>query len=263
VSASGGRVFFDTSVLLAGLIDFGDSSLAPIALLDRVAAGRVSRPTTAWHCYLELFSVATRLPEEFRLTPADARRLLDEEVLARFEVLDLPADRRGPLFAEAESEAFTGGRIYDAEIGAVAPWQKDVEDTGRFNVDGVYRRFLPDRWFWQAFATLDGNDELGLDLRTTVGGAYGRFVSQTPQQEWAAYAGLAVTLIGQPAQPGFPGRNNGDLRHRKHSVRDQQQEYDGDFKSDLLHNFGFGKFGRHPLERRVAGRFNPPRIGEG
>ena len=71
--------------------------------------------------------------------------------------------------------------------------QQDVEDTGRFNVDGVYRRFLPDRWFWQAFATLDGNDELGLDLRTTVGGAYGRFVSQTPQQEWAAYAGLAVT----------------------------------------------------------------------
>jgi hypothetical protein len=71
--------------------------------------------------------------------------------------------------------------------------QQDVEDTGRFNVDGVYRRFLPDRWFWQAFATLDGNDELGLDLRATVGGAYGRFVSQTPQQEWAAYAGLAVT----------------------------------------------------------------------
>jgi len=71
--------------------------------------------------------------------------------------------------------------------------QRDVEDTSRFNVDGVYRRFLPERWFWQAFATLDGNDELGLDLRTTVGGAYGRFVSQTPQQEWAAYAGLAVT----------------------------------------------------------------------
>jgi predicted nucleic acid-binding protein len=110
----------DTSVLLAGLIDFGDSSMAPIALLDRLAAGGITRPTTAWHCCLELFSVATRLPEEYRLTPADARRLLAEEILERFEVRDLPAERRAPLFAEAESDSLVGGRIYDAEVGAVA-----------------------------------------------------------------------------------------------------------------------------------------------
>jgi predicted nucleic acid-binding protein len=120
VSAKAGRVFFDTSVLLAGLIDFGDSSLAPIALLDRLAAGAIARPTTAWHCCLELFSVATRLPEEYRLTSADARRLLDEEILARFDVRDLPPARRATLFAAAESDSLVGGRIYDAEIGAVA-----------------------------------------------------------------------------------------------------------------------------------------------
>jgi predicted nucleic acid-binding protein len=120
VSSNRAPIFFDTSVLLAGLIDFGERSAAPIALLDRVAAGKLARPATAWHCCLEVFSVATRLPEEYRLSPADARRLLVEEILARFDVFDLPPDRRAPLFEEAELTGAAGGRIYDAEIGAVA-----------------------------------------------------------------------------------------------------------------------------------------------
>mgnify|MGYP003492661376 FL=1 len=115
-----GPLFFDTSVLLAGLIDFGDCSVAPIALLDRVARGEIEQPLTAWHCCLELFSVATRLPEEYRLTPSDAHRLVGEEVLARFSVHDLPRERRAQLFADAAADGSAGGRIYDAEIGAVA-----------------------------------------------------------------------------------------------------------------------------------------------
>jgi len=71
--------------------------------------------------------------------------------------------------------------------------QDGNDDSSRFDVDAAYRRFLADRWFWQSFARLEGNDELGLDLRSTLGGAYGRFLTQTQRQEWAAYAGLAVT----------------------------------------------------------------------
>lgn len=119
-SAASGPVFFDTSVLLAGLIDFGESSVAPISLLDKVSRGEIERPQTAWHCCLELFSVATRLPEEYRLTPSDAHRLVGEEILARFSVYDLPRERRAPLFADAATDGIAGGRIYDAEIGAVA-----------------------------------------------------------------------------------------------------------------------------------------------
>ena len=84
-------VFFDTTVLLAGMIDMGDVSVAPQAVLTAIAAGRVKRPLTAWHCCLEFYSVATRLPPEFRLRPADAVHLLEEEVLGRFEVVDQPA----------------------------------------------------------------------------------------------------------------------------------------------------------------------------
>lgn len=136
-SAENGTVFFDTSVLLAGLIDFGESSVAPIALLDRVARGEIERPQTAWHCCLELFSVATRLPEEFRLTPSDARRLVGEEILARFRVYDLPQEGRAALFADAATDAIAGGRIYDAEIGAVA-----VSAGARRLVTGNRRHFV-------------------------------------------------------------------------------------------------------------------------
>ncbi len=136
--ATTGAIFFDTSVLLAGLIDFGESSVASIALLDRVADGEIQRPQTAWHCCLELFSVATRLPEEYRLTILDAQRVLAEEILARFAVLDLPPERRAPLFAEAVSDGVAGGRIYDAQIGAVA-----VAAGARILVTGNRRHFVP------------------------------------------------------------------------------------------------------------------------
>lgn len=120
VTAGSEAVFFDTSVLLAALIDFGEASVDPIAVYDAMIAGEISRPVTAWHCCLELYSVATRLPEEFRLKPGDARRILSEEILERFDVRDLPATKRRDLFDRAEQEAIAGGRIYDAEIAAIA-----------------------------------------------------------------------------------------------------------------------------------------------
>lgn len=120
MSAAIAPVFLDTSVLLAGVIDFGERSAAPIALLDLAVAKRIARPATAWHCCLELYSVATRLPEEYRLAPADARRVVEEVVLAHCAVFDLPKARRATLFRDAEATGLAGGRIYDAEIGAVA-----------------------------------------------------------------------------------------------------------------------------------------------
>ncbi|MFL5439266.1 MAG: type II toxin-antitoxin system VapC family toxin [Myxococcales bacterium] len=69
-------VFLDTSVLVAGLIDFGPQSAPARSLLDAVAEKRIGRVSTAWHCCLEFYSVSTRLPPEFRLTPADAARLV-------------------------------------------------------------------------------------------------------------------------------------------------------------------------------------------
>jgi predicted nucleic acid-binding protein len=113
-------VFLDTSVLLAGLIDFGPQSAPAQKLLHAVAEQKVKAAGTAWHCCLEFFSVATRLPPEYRLTSADAQRLLDEEVFGRMTVHDLPADDRLPLLRAAVQDGTLGGRIYDAHVAEVA-----------------------------------------------------------------------------------------------------------------------------------------------
>lgn len=113
-------VFLDTSVLLAGLIDFGPQSAPAQSLLHAVAEGRVPAPATAWHCCLEFFSVATRLPPEFRLAPADALTLLEQEVFSRMAVHDLPALDRVPMLRAAANDAIAGGRIYDAHIAEIA-----------------------------------------------------------------------------------------------------------------------------------------------
>ena len=113
-------VFLDTSVLLAGLIDLGPQSGPAQSILHAVAEGTVTAPGTAWHCCLEFFSVATRLPPEFRLPPEDAVRLLHEEVFARMTVHDLPAADRPAMLRALADERITGGRIYDAHIAEVA-----------------------------------------------------------------------------------------------------------------------------------------------
>ncbi len=114
------KVFLDTSVLLAGLIDFGPQSAPAQSLLHEIAEKRLPGAMTAWHCCLELYSVATRLPPEFRLPPADALVLLQEEVFGRLDVRDLPPPDRLPMLQAAAREGTAGGRIYDAHIADVA-----------------------------------------------------------------------------------------------------------------------------------------------
>ncbi|HJS57929.1 MAG TPA: PIN domain-containing protein [Vicinamibacteria bacterium] len=112
--------FLDTSVLLGGLIELGPSVRAAQKVMAAVARGRVRRPITAWHCCLEFYAVATRLPEEFRLAPKDALQLLEREVLRRFGVLELDPVSRLPFLAAAAQQRVAGGRIYDAHIGEIA-----------------------------------------------------------------------------------------------------------------------------------------------
>ena len=118
--AVGSTSFLDTSVLLAGILDFGPKSAPAQSVMHAVAEKTIPSAATAWHCCLEFFSVATRLPSEFMLSPADAARLLQDEVFGRMTVYDLPAGDRTRLLQAAAQDDTAGGRIYDAHIAEVA-----------------------------------------------------------------------------------------------------------------------------------------------
>jgi hypothetical protein len=71
--------------------------------------------------------------------------------------------------------------------------QSDNETTSMYDVTLGNKRFLEDRWFAQTFATVQGNQELGLDIREVLGAGIGRYFAQDLHQEWSAFAGLAAT----------------------------------------------------------------------
>ena len=113
-------IFLDTSVLLAGLVDFGPQSAPAQSLMHAVAEKRVIGVATAWHCCLEFYSVATRLPAEFRLATADAALLLHEDVFSRIAIHDLPPGDRLTMLQAAARDGVAAGRIYDSHIAEVA-----------------------------------------------------------------------------------------------------------------------------------------------
>jgi predicted nucleic acid-binding protein len=113
-------VFLDTSVLLAGLIDFGPQSAPSQRILHALVDGSLKSAGTAWHCCLEFYSVATRLPPEYRLRPPEALQLVEEVVLPNATVLDLPSAERLAMLERAAEENVAGGRVYDAHIAEIA-----------------------------------------------------------------------------------------------------------------------------------------------
>ena len=112
--------FVDTSVLLGGIIELDGADSPQQQLMSAVAEERIVRPRTAWHCCLEFYSVATRLPRELRVAPADAVRLVEEEIMRRFAVHALPRDRRVSFMRTAALDGIIGGRVYDAHIAEIA-----------------------------------------------------------------------------------------------------------------------------------------------
>ena len=102
---------------------------------------------------------------------------------------------------------FTGGlsttqenRRWSVDASTAVATQDGANNTQRFDVTAQLRRFLPQRWFRQGTVQFESNQELGLDLRTSAGGAFGRYLLQSHDQEWAWFAGANLTQEQQVAQ---------------------------------------------------------------
>jgi len=77
--------------------------------------------------------------------------------------------------------------------------QPILETTARQSIQGNYQRFKANRWFTDWFSGWERNDELGIQSRTSLGGALGRYFVQTNANQFS------LTLGVQAAREAFTG----------------------------------------------------------
>jgi hypothetical protein len=86
--------------------------------------------------------------------------------------------------------------------------QSTARTTSMYDVTLANKRFLEGRWFGQFFGSVQGNEELGLNIREIVGAGIGRYLVQDMHHEWWMVAGLAYDredFVSQPIQNSLEG----------------------------------------------------------
>lgn len=84
----------------------------------------------------------------------------------------------------------TETRIISLQADATTSDSADNESSQRESVDLTYRRLFPNRWLAGAVVSLNRNDELGLDLRTSIGAGGGRILKQSNSTNLSLEGGL-------------------------------------------------------------------------
>lgn len=115
------------------------------------------------------------------------------------------ANEATQLNLNTELEVRSRTRLASIDLSSVISSRDDAEETERHSLRYLYVRFLPNRRLVLGLGELQRNLELGLDLRTLVGGGYGGFLADTNRTTLAIYGGLAFSeenLVGSQANQG-------------------------------------------------------------
>jgi predicted nucleic acid-binding protein len=113
------RAYFDSSVLVAGLMDIHPEYERARAWFERVARREV-RGVTSAHGLAETWSALTGIPLRPPLAAATAHRIVREGILARFEIASATARDYERVLASAADLDARGGSVYDALHAAMA-----------------------------------------------------------------------------------------------------------------------------------------------
>lgn len=87
----------------------------------------------------------------------------------------------------------TETRILSLEADATTSDSSGTETNQRQSLDLDYTRLLQDRWLFGGAVLLDRNDELGIDLRTSIGIGGGRIMRQSNSTNLAIQGGLQLS----------------------------------------------------------------------
>ena len=90
-------------------------------------------------------------------------------------------------------------RAFSLDASTIVTNDANDASTQRADLSFSMTRFRKDRWFNSYLAGLESNDELGLNLRTSVGVGFGRYLAQTNTAEFGLLGGVIATsetLVG-------------------------------------------------------------------
>jgi predicted nucleic acid-binding protein len=109
------KIFLDTSVLLASVLEKHVSHSRAFAVLDRVQNKRDEGFISA-HSLAEMYCTLTKLPVPFRHSPEQALLSIEENVLKHFKICPLTEHDYVALIREAALTGIQGGTVYDAVL---------------------------------------------------------------------------------------------------------------------------------------------------
>ena len=120
------KVFLDTSVLVAAVVQKHENNAQAFAVLDRVQNERDEGYVSA-HSLAEVYAVLTKSPPPFRHSAEQALLSIEENIVKYFKVMSLTGADYIALLREAALMGVHGGTIYDAillKCAAKAPVER-------------------------------------------------------------------------------------------------------------------------------------------
>lgn len=113
------KVMFDTSVLVAGMVEPHPMHERALPWLKRARSGDLEF-FVASHTLAELYAVLTTLPVSPRISPGAAWRLIREDVITAAKIISISPSDYGAVIRRVADLGMSGGIIYDAIITKAA-----------------------------------------------------------------------------------------------------------------------------------------------
>ena len=109
------KIFLDTSVLVAAVLEQHGDLARAFAILERVQQGK-DEGVVAAHSLAETYAILTRLPSPFRHSPEQALLSIEENILKHFTTSSLSGSDYAALIRDVAGRGVQGGTIYDAVL---------------------------------------------------------------------------------------------------------------------------------------------------
>jgi predicted nucleic acid-binding protein len=107
------KIYADTNVLMAACVEEHPHHLQAFELLAKVKSSALQGFISS-HTLAEFYSVLTRAPFIPRVHPAEAGRLLEDNILPHFELVTLSPEDYKSVLAGCAKAGLIGGVVYDA-----------------------------------------------------------------------------------------------------------------------------------------------------